>query len=173
LTNPQRYSDDENFKKHLNWDLYETNIDATRFILSKIEETKRTKETKTDFWQSDDNKKLVWTIEHIFPEWKNIPQSWIDMIADWNKDDAERTQTDLVHKMWNLTLTWYNQNLSNFEFTKKRDRTDNNNNYIGYKNNLFLNEDVVIKEIWIKEDILNRTEKLVNIALDIFNINFF
>ncbi|EKE28189.1 MAG: hypothetical protein ACD_3C00086G0033 [uncultured bacterium (gcode 4)] len=170
LTHPSRYSDDDNFKKHLNWDLYETNIDATRFILSKIEESKRTKETKTDFWQSDDNKKLVWTIEHIFPEWKNIPKSWIDMIAEWNKEEAERMQTDLVHKIWNLTLTWYNQNLSNFDFVKKRDRKDNNDNFIWYKNNLFLNEDVVNKESWIKENIQERTEKLVNIALDIFNI---
>jgi hypothetical protein len=41
-----------------------------------------TKETYKDFWENDGKKKLIWTIEHIFPEGKNIPQSWIDMIAD-------------------------------------------------------------------------------------------
>jgi hypothetical protein len=57
------------------------------------------------------------------------------MIADWNTDDAEKIQAEYVHKIGNLTLTWFNQNLSNFDFIKKRDRTDLQWKSIWYRNN--------------------------------------
>lgn len=171
LSNNERFSAKTKFEEFLNSDLYEINAEATRFILSKIEESKRrTKEIYTNFWQKDRNNKPVWSIEHIFPEGKNIPKSWINMIADGNKEQAEILQEKYVHKLGNLTLTGYNQNLSNFDFLKKRDRKDNKGKYIGYKNQLFLNEVLVKKEDWKITDIKKRTKELVNIALEIFDI---
>ncbi len=171
LMHDSRISSLNTFREKMTGNIYEMNVDATRFILSKIEETKGTKETFTDFWARDKSKKLVWTIEHIFPEGQNIPKPWIEMIADGDKEKAELIQEECVHTLGNLTLTGYNQELSNYEFKKKRDRKNKADNYTGYKNKLFLNEDLKDKESWTKGDILNRTEKLVKLAVDIFNIN--
>ncbi|HNV97490.1 MAG TPA: DUF262 domain-containing HNH endonuclease family protein [bacterium] len=171
LSNKERMSSGELFEEKLRGDLYELNVDATRFILSKIEESKSTKEHFKDFWARDNSDKLIWTIEHIFPEGKNIPTNWIEMIADGDKEKAEKIQVELVHKIGNLTLTGFNQNLSNFDFMVKRDRKNKDDNFIGYKNGLYLNEDLKDKETWLEKDIEERTNKLVSIALDIFKID--
>ena len=171
FTNNERFSSKNEFEKYLNGDLYELNVEATRFILSKIEEAKRrTKEIYTNFWQKDRNDKPIWTIEHIFPEGKNIPKDWVKMIADGNREEAEILQEKYVHKLGNLTLTGYNQNLSNFGFIKKRDRKTGGKD-IGYKNKLFLNEILAQKNEWKINDIETRTKDLVDIALEIFDIN--
>ncbi len=170
LSHKNRMSSRGDFKDKLKGNLYELNIDATRFILSKIEDSKRTREIHTDFWARDKSKKLIWTIEHIFPEGKNIPKSWVDMIAGGDIDKAKGIQMEHVHTLGNLTLTGYNSNLSNFDFLKKRDRKDSNNNYIGYKNGLFLNEDLKDKDCWTKEDIEERTTKLIQLVLEIFKV---
>lgn len=171
LSNRERMSSKELFEEKLRGDLYELNVDATRFILSKIEQSKSTREHFKDFWSRDNSDKLIWTIEHIFPEGKNIPIDWINMIADGDKAKAEKIQIDLVHKIGNLTLTGFNQNLSNFDFMVKRDRKNKENNYIGYKNGLYLNEDLKDREAWVETDIEKRTDKLVGVALDIFKID--
>ena len=172
FTNSERFSPKDKFEEYLNGDLYEMNVEATRFVLSKIEESKRqTKEINRNFWQKDRSNKLIWSIEHIFPEGKNIPKSWLKMIADGDKEKAEVLQEKYVHKLGNLTLTIYNQSLSNFEFTKKRDRKDSKGKSIGYKNQLFLNDVLVEKDEWKINDIEKRTKELVDIALEIFDIN--
>ncbi len=170
LTDESRFSSLTVFKEKLEGDVYELNIDATRYILSKIEATKKTKEIHTDFWARDNSNKLIWTIEHIFPEGENIPQEWVHMMANGDKDKAKEIQLAQVHKFGNLTLTGYNSNLSNLLFEKKRDRKDKKGNNIGYKNGLFLNSDLKNKTTWKEVDIKKRTEKLVNIAIDIFKI---
>jgi len=169
LSDKDRMSRLETFRERLNGDIYDLNVDATRFVLAKIEESRSTKETYTDFWAREKGKKLVWTIEHIFPEGRNIPSAWVKMIADGDRLKAEKIQEDWVHKLGNLTLTGYNSKLSNFDFKKKRDRKKGKNS-IGYKNGLFLNESLEKKDRWTKEDIKDRTEKLVDIAIEIFKM---
>lgn len=44
---------------------------------------------------------------------------------------------------------------------KKKNRVNNDGNYIGYRNGLKLNEDIVNKESWNGEDIKEKTDKLV------------
>jgi len=170
LTDDSRMSSSQVFEEKLNSDIYELNVDATRFILSKIEETRRTKEIHADFWARDKRNTLLWTVEHIFPEGNNIPKQWVDMIADGDKDMAIKIQDEFVHKLGNLTLTGYNSNLSNLSFEKKRDRKDKRGNAIGYKNGLFLNDDLKTKDRWTREDIIARTKKLVAIAKDTFRV---
>jgi len=172
LFNKERFASLDQFTEKLNGDMYESNIDATRFILAAIEERfSRTKERMTDFWQRDKSGKLIWTIEHIFPEGNNIPLTWVKMIADGDKNRAKIIQEKLVHKIGNLTLTGFNQNLSNFEFSKKRDRKDSEGRSIGYKNGLYLNKELAIKDNWKENDIEKRTNELIKYATELFKVD--
>lgn len=163
-------SSDKDFKSKLEDDVYINNYDATRFLLCYYEEKYSTKEIHTDLWEKDKHNKSVWTIEHIFPEGENIPQEWIDMIADGDKDKADLYREKYVHKLGNLTITGYNQNLSNMSFDKKKHRTKDGKD-IGYLNKLKLNEDVAICDKWKIKNITDRTDKLVNIFMDEFKLN--
>lgn len=171
LTDSSRFSSDEVFREKLGGDLYIANVEATRFLLSKIEEAGSTKENRRDFWERDNSSKLVWTIEHIFPEGEVIPQGWVNMMAGGDRVKAEKIQLSQVHKLGNLTLTAYNPNLSNMDFDKKRDRVNNDGNYIGYRNNLLLNKDLKGKEQWTEQDIIERSKSLIDFAVSIFSIN--
>ena len=73
-----------------------------------------------------------------------------------------------VHTLGNLTITGYNQNLSNMSFTDKRDRKNKDGKDIGYRNGLFLNEDVVNQEEWTIDKIKKRTEKLIEILINLY-----
>ena len=48
---------------------------------------------------------------------------------------------------------------------RKKDGKD-----VGYKNGLFLNEDIALKDKWKIEDIKARTDKLVGIAMNLFSL---
>ena len=154
-------SSDEEFERRLNGNLYTDNPDATRFLLCYYEERFRTNEIYTDLWSRDKNNKYKWTIEHIFPEGDNIPQSWIDMIAGGDRALAQEYLSKYAHTLGNLTITGYNSNLSNLSFEKKRDRKNNDGLFIGYRNGLKLNADVVNKDAWSVKNITARTEGLV------------
>jgi len=136
-----------------------------------MEEKHQTKEIYKDLWKRDRSNKFIWTIEHIFPEGKNIPKEWVDMIANGNEEEAKELQIEYVHKLGNLTLTGYNSKLSNFSFEKKRDRRDSEGHYVGYKNGLYLNKKLEDKSSWTIEDIQDRTDELVKEALELFNID--
>lgn len=162
-------SSDKDFKSKLEDDVYINNYDATRFLLCYYEEKYSTKEIHTDLWEKDKHNKSVWTIEHIFPEGENIPQEWIDMIADGDKDKADLYREKYVHKLGNLTITGYNQNLSNMSFDKKKHRTKDGKD-IGYLNKLKLNEDVAICSEWKVKNITDRTKKLVDVFVEEFKL---
>lgn len=161
---------DELFEQKLRGNLYDENPEATRFILCSIESLHQTKEIYTDLWSRDNSNKYIWTIEHIFPEGQNIPQAWVDMIANGDKNKANEYLQNYVHTLGNLTITGYNQNLSNMSFIDKRDRVNKEGKNIGYKNGLFLNEDVVNKDNWTIDKIEKRTEKMINILINLYKM---
>lgn len=138
----------------------------TRFVLSKIEESKQNTREHRNLWERDKNK-LIWTIEHVFPEGPNIPESWVEMIANGNIDEAKLLQQDWVHKIGNLTLTGFNSALSNMSFDKKRDRMKDGK-HVGYKNGLYLNREICEKDRWTIDDIQTRTARLVADAVELF-----
>ena len=159
------------FRTKLAGDVYLENADATRYILCKLTESSMTRETWTDLWERKQagNKMIyMWTIEHIFPEGNNIPQCWVDMIADGDSQKATELRNKYCHKLGNLTITGFNSDLSNMSFIKKRDRVNEKNNYIGYKNGLSINKDLESKESWTVEDIERRTDKMVSICFELF-----
>ncbi len=164
-------SDDATFKAKLEGPIYLTNTDSTRFLLCYYEDKYSTKEIHTDLWEKDKGNKFVWTIEHIFPEGENIPQDWIDMIANGDEKLAYEIYDKDVHTLGNLTITGYNSNLSNMSFQKKKDRKKDDGTFIGYKNGLKLNEDVVTEDKWLKDNIENRTKKLIDVFMAEFSLN--
>jgi len=161
---------DDLFEEKLKGDLYEENIGATRYILSSIELAQsETKEIYVNFYAR--NKKLfVWTVEHIFPQGENIPQHWVDMVADGDRERANLIRKQYVHELGNLTLTGYNSQLSNMSLDKKQNRKSKDGKFIGFKNGLTLNDGIKDIGIWGKENIKVRTGQLVTKALEIFEL---
>ncbi|HIT37452.1 MAG TPA: DUF262 domain-containing protein [Candidatus Onthousia faecipullorum] len=163
-------SSDEIFEAKLKGSIYLDNPDATRFLLCYYEDKFKTNEIYTNLWSRDSSNKYVWTIEHIFPEGENIPVEWVNMIANGNKAMAVEYLNNYAHTLGNLTITGYNQNLSNLSFEKKKNRVNKDGNYIGYRNGLKLNEDIVSKDSWHIEDIKERTNKLVDFFMKEFEL---
>ena len=166
----QNCLDDSIFEERLRGNLYKENVDATRYLLCSLAEKTMTDESNNTLWDRYGSGNYIWTIEHIFPEGENIPQDWVDMIANGNKSKAQEYLYEYTHKLGNLTMTGYNSALSNYSFEKKRDRVDKQGNYIGYKNYLSINADIANKDKWTIEDIKNRTDKLVKQLLEIFKL---
>ncbi len=160
---------DSVFEQKLSGDIYDENAEAARFILCDIEERHQTKETYTKLWERGKNHKYIWTIEHIFPEGENIPKAWIDMIANGDVELAKQYREEYVHKIGNLTITGYNSNLSNKSFSEKKERKSKDNKVVGYKNGLYLNEDVASEDCWTVEKINERTSRLVDVAQSIYD----
>lgn len=160
---------DELFEKKLRGSIYDENPEATRFILCSIEARHQTKEIYSDLWARDNSNKYIWTIEHFFPEGENIPDSWVDMIAGGDKMLAKQYRSDYVHTLGNLTITGYNQNLSNMAFEQKRDRKSKDKTKdVGYRNGLYLNQDVVNEDTWTIKKITERTDALVKTLLEMY-----
>ena len=163
-------ADDQVFRSKLEGPIYEENTGVTRFILCALAERGMTKETWVDLWKVE-NKRFLWTIEHIFPQGENIPQCWIAMLAEGDEQKAKDYQQEYVHKLGNLTISGFNSALGNKSFEEKRDRKDRQGRYVGYRNGLKLNEDLVDLRKWSVEEIENRTRKLVDQAISLFQMN--
>lgn len=159
---------DELFRERLEGPIYDVNPDMCRYILTRLAAPSVTKEMK-GLWDRYPSGTYVWTIEHIFPQGQNIPKSWVDMVGNGNESLARNIQETHVHTLGNLTITGYNSKLGNLSFEEKRDRMDQNEVYVGYRNGLNLNEDLVGSNVWNKELIESRTEKLVERALKVFS----
>lgn len=160
-------ADDDTFRKKLSGNIYEDNSAMCRYVLCAIEENQMTRETEKDLWQMDEAQ-YVWTIEHIFPQGKNIPDDWVTMMAQGDVNLANQYRESHVHRLGNLTISGYNSKLGTKGFTEKRDRTDKKGRSVGYNNGLFLNKTLAKSDFWSIEQIDQRTEDLVNMALELF-----
>ena len=138
-------------------------------MLCSLEEEYMTRERQIDLWEVK-GKQYVWTIEHIFPQGENIPQSWVDMVAQGDVALAKTYLDSHVHKLGNLTISGYNSSLGNKSFSDKRDRVDNKGKFVGYKNNLHLNQDLENEDDWTIEKIDYRTNRLVERILNKYSL---
>ncbi len=164
---------DELFEEKLKGDIYEENVGVARFVLCVIAQRSMTTETWTDLWEQNDysgKKVFKWTIEHIFPEGKNIPEKWVDMIAGGDRNLAREYLEQYVHKIGNLTVTGYNSTLSNLSFVEKRDRVNAQKLYVGYRNGLEINKQLAEKDSWTVDDIKERTNFLVAQLLTMYKL---
>lgn len=132
------------FREHLEDNLFAYNSWMTRYLLIKIDEQAHSREYAPDLWKRNQKGQYVWTVEHVFPQGKNIPNEWVDMVADGDKDKAVKIQEEWVHCLGNLTLSGYNSRLSNHSFPKKQSKSSmtalGQKISIGYKNGLYLNK---------------------------------
>lgn len=161
---------DASFKERLEGPIYDVNPDMTRYILTVIASPSVTKEMKP-LWERYASGNYVWTIEHIFPQGKNIPDEWVKMVADGDMSKAIEVQEKQVHTLGNLTITGYNSKLSNMPFVTKRDRKDVYGANVGYRNGLNLNDELVNTDTWTGEQIQERTDKLVGLTLKAFDFD--
>lgn len=151
---------DEQFEKSLRGPIYEDNKAVCRFVLCALEESRMTRETKVDLWALK-GKQYVWTIEHIFPQGENIPDSWVQMIADGDANLAEQQRQTYAHCLGNLTISGYNSALGNKSFAEKQSRTDSQGREVGYNNGLYLNHSLAAEDSWTVEKLEARTMQLV------------
>lgn len=161
---------DASFKERLEGPIYDVNPDMTRYILTVIASPSVTKEMKP-LWERYASGNYVWTIEHIFPQGKNIPDEWMKMVADGDMSKAVEVQEKQVHTLGNLTITGYNSKLGNMPFVAKRDRKDLYGANVGYRNGLNLNDELVNTDTWTGEQIQKRTDKLVGLTLKAFDFD--
>lgn len=161
---------DTSFKERLEGPIYDVNPDMTRYILTVIASPSVTKEMKP-LWERYASGNYVWTIEHIFPQGKNIPDEWAKMVADGDMSKAIEVQEKQVHTLGNLTITGYNSKLSNMPFVTKRDRRDVYGANVGYRNGLNLNDELVNTDTWTSEQIQERTDKLAGLTLKAFDFD--
>ncbi|QKJ34162.1 DUF262 domain-containing protein [Pseudomonas sp. MPDS] len=151
---------DEQFEKSLKGPIYEDNKAVCRFVLCALEESRMTRETQVDLWALK-GKQYVWTIEHIFPQGENIPDSWVQMIADGDANVAEQHRQTYAHCLGNLTISGYNSALGNKSFGEKQNRTDSQGREVGYNNGLYLNQALATEDSWTVEKLKARTVQLV------------
>lgn len=162
LSIDKRNSKDDNIVDYfMNNDMYKANKDSiTRYILIKLEKSKRDKkEENINFWDEDQKRKPVWSIEHILPQNPSKNSGWHNY---FNNDEI----SEYVHKLGNLTLTCYNPSLSNRSFSEKYNHEN------GYKTGrIKINEFLKNKEEWTKDCIAQRTEELAYDLLNLISLN--
>jgi hypothetical protein len=185
ITGKGKPSNLKNFEDSSSDNLFYNNEWMTRYALAKLDETSHSREYAPNLWQRNEKGLFVWTIEHVFPQGKNIPDDWVDMIAGGNKEEAEKIQDELVHCLGNLTLSGYNSRLSNQSFSKKQGKAEanifGNKIYIGYKNGLALNNikfnidgletSLATANEWKREHIISRNEQMVKMLLQLFKFD--
>jgi uncharacterized protein with ParB-like and HNH nuclease domain len=123
--------------------LFYNNDSMARYALARLDEENHSREYTPDLWARNEKGLFIWTVEHIFPQGRNIPGDWVNMIANGDREEAEEIQDEWVHCLGNLTLSGYNSKLSNQSFAKKQGKSVanvfGNKIQIGYKNGLALN----------------------------------
>ena len=91
------------------------------------------------------------TVEHVMPQ---------DLTAEWREalgDGAEGVHARLLHTLGNLTLTGYNQELSNRPFDEKR--------VLFEDSHLAMNAEIAAEESWGQEEIRARSDRLAAKAI--------
>ena len=154
----------------LKGDVYLENYEVTRFMLCKLEEAHQTRENKRDLWAHDANDRPVFTVEHILPKTENLGPRWLAMLEGDQEGTAGAVRERCAHQLGNLTLSGYNSKLGTMEFSKKRERKNDQGDFIGYRNGLYLNADLASRDDWNEAAITARTEKLLKEVKSILSL---
>ena len=130
--------------------LYRKNA-LCKFLLSSIENQGKEKVVTDNL-----------TIEHIMPQNKNLSTNWQKMLGNgWNN-----VHETYMHTLGNLTLTAYNSELGDRPFTEKKELLEKADTKM-----LHLFSDVLNTNIWNKEHIEKRAERLIKEIIKLFPID--
>lgn len=113
-----------------------------------------------DFDNKNYTSRLTHSIEHIMPQNSHLNQQWREMLGkNW-----KNIQLNLLHTPGNLTLTNYNSEMSDQSFQDKY-KTD-------YQQSPFthLNEDVRNCSTWTEEQIVKRSQRLAELAVQVWAV---
>jgi len=100
-----------------------------------------------------------YTIEHIMPQNKDLPEAWKTELGD----NWQEVQDRRLHTIGNLTLTAYNPEMSDRSFVEKRDMRG------GFKHSrLRLNRGLAELQNWNEAEIQRRAQELADDALTIW-----
>lgn len=162
--------------------VFDKNASTTRYMLIQLERSfgtyfnKSRRDTLEEQISTKNRKKQVlqWTIEHILPQGKKLPDVWKKSIAKDESTNIRAIQEEYVHKLGNLTLTPYNSELGQKSFEDKKEMKSNEA-YVGLRLELFLNKSILdekeswdTKNSWTVEDIERRTKSLAEKVINIF-----
>ncbi|SDK38162.1 DUF262 and DUF1524 domain-containing protein [Sediminibacillus albus] len=147
-TGYRRFPSNEEFKRELMVkDVY--NFRNRNTLLRKLENLDRKEPINVENY----------TIEHIMPQNKNVPEAWKTELGD----DWKKIHEVYLHTLGNLTLTGYNSELSDRSFTEK--------SYLqgGFRESpLWLNRSVAAFVKWDEAAINERARILAERAVEIW-----
>ena len=134
----------DEFKAALGGNIYDNNTWMARYVLIQLDQLHHSREYQPDFWLRDDKGRFIWTVEHVLPQAEKLPDHWVKMIADGDRQQASDLQDKWVHRLGNLTLSGYNSDLATAAFEKKQKLVKGRSFLgqkinIGYQNGLVLN----------------------------------
>lgn len=113
-------------------------------------------------WEELDRKDLGQTIEHILPQTIESIPYWSDRFS---KDEHKR----YVHDIGNLTLSRFNESLSNRPFPEKKGTQGQERRFISSP--FFQENDLVHYEDWTPETIVERRERIIDWAKQRWSID--
>jgi len=147
----RRFPRNEEFvREFLMKDIY--NLRLRLYILGRLENYQRTKEVINPH---------EYSIEHIMPQNPNLSAHWQQMLGE----NWAQIQQTYLHTIGNLTLTGFNAEMSDKPFEQKRDADK------GFANSpLYLNQDLRHLSVWSDTQIVERGERLVVLASEVWTI---
>lgn len=138
--------DDEFKKNFINGDMYTKSYGIAKLVLYRIEEFRHKEVVNIDNL----------SVEHILPQ---------ELTPEWNIElgsKAYEIHNTYKNTIGNLTLTNYNSEMSNKSFSDKKKYYE--------ESNIITTRDISKYERWTEESILDRAEKLFDIAKEVWKL---
>lgn len=148
-------SDNEFAEAFTTRQIYQMNSKNKVYVLERLE-NHGTIEDKDIYRHVDDGE---YSIEHIMPQ--HLSNAWIDMLGE----NYIAIHEEWLHRIANLTLTAYNSKYSNSPFSEKKTMDH------GFMDSgIRMNQEIARYEKWTIDEIKDRSEKLTQRALTIWQL---
>ena len=148
-------SDNEFAEAFATRQVYQMNSKNKVYVLERLENY-GTIEDKDIYRHVDDGD---YSIEHIMPQ--HLSNAWIDMLGE----NYIAIHEEWLHRIANLTLTAYNSKYSNSPFSEKKTMDH------GFMDSgIRMNQEIARYEKWTIDEIKDRSEKLTQRALTIWQL---
>lgn len=148
-------SDNEFAEAFATRQIYQMNSKNKVYVLERLE-NHGTIEDKDIYRHVDDGE---YSIEHIMPQ--HLSNAWIDMLGE----NYIAIHEEWLHRIANLTLTAYNSKYSNSPFSEKKTM---DHGFID--SGIRMNQEIARYEKWTIDEIKDRSEKLTQRALTIWQL---